>query len=205
MRSLNFLDNVGFVFGVALSLGALSCLHKCKAYLPSTTSQFGIIFGTNNFEQHSDGKQAAKCLMYVLCQAASSPESDSTQTVPSRQQPFAPQGTFTLRPKADHCCPHLSHPRHPCSSAVWNLQGFISSSPLSLRSGFRPPKILLKLGKPPACFPILAALAAAPLACHAADSQASSTSTHCQGPTQGAGVFAEHIFHIGRVGLLPCR
>ena len=77
---------------------------------------------------------------------------------------------------------------------------------LSLRSGFRPPKILLKLGKPPPCFPILAALAAlAPLACHAADSQASSTSTHCQGPTQGAGVFAEHIFHIGRVGLLPCR
>ena len=60
---------------------------NAKLTSPQQHLNFGI-FGTTNFEQHSDGKQSAKCLMYVLCKGAkkkriTSPESDSTQMIPS--------------------------------------------------------------------------------------------------------------------------
>ena len=60
---------------------------NAKLTSPQQHLNFGI-FGTTNFEQHSDGKQSAKCLMYVLCKGTkkkriTSPESDSTQMIPS--------------------------------------------------------------------------------------------------------------------------
>ena len=42
---------------------------NAKLTSPQQHLNFGI-FGTTNFEQHSDGKQSAKCLMYVLCKGA---------------------------------------------------------------------------------------------------------------------------------------